>query len=106
MDHAWQHYYQHYQFDQWVPHRTTTHISTAEDSLLYQAQTDRTKQWDILELFGGFGTCTSLAVRKNMAAGGNIDILRGVDAANPRTRYEVAQAVRLYKPVVLVTGPP
>eukprot|EP00971_Amphidinium_carterae_P214929 4265086-Amphidinium_carterae.1 len=41
-----------------------------------------------------------------MAAGGNIDIVRGVDVSNQRVRYEIAQATRLYKPVVLLTGPP
>eukprot|EP00971_Amphidinium_carterae_P096853 1917235-Amphidinium_carterae.1 len=96
MEQSWQHYYQHYQFDQWTPHinqRAAPLITPG--SILRQVQQERTKQWGLLELFGGHGTCTSIAVRRNMAAGGNVDILRGIDVGNPRTRYEVAQAVEL-----------
>ena len=69
---------------------THTHIvaNMSEMDGVYQ-QHSSSPSVDVLELCGGEGRCATIALRRKLQSGGNLDIVIGTDLANSWTQEEV-----------------
>jgi hypothetical protein len=61
---------------------------------------------DIVEVFGGEGGCSKIAIRRQLTTGGNYDLTTGVDLCDAFQRKKLLQLIRLLAPLVVIMGPP
>ena len=71
---------------------------------VYQ-QHQATSTVDVLELCGGEGRCTTIALRRKLHAGGNLDIVTGTDLTDPFTQDEVLHYINKWQVLVVVMAP-
>ena len=61
---------------------------------------------DVMELFGGEGGVTRIAVRRNLKSGGNLDIVSGYDLSSTAEQNLLFAYIRKFKPLCIVMAPP
>ena len=89
----------------WTPHDLLHADARSTSSLLATSQRWKKDHLDLMELFGGKAGCSTLAIRRNLRAGTNVDWCQGYDVCNPRTRHEILQTIRLTRPKVIIMAP-
>jgi hypothetical protein len=59
-----------------------------------------------MELFGGAGGVTGIAIRRHLRGGRNFDLTTGIDLHEPREVEALFMYIAKYTPFVIIMGPP
>ena len=60
---------------------------------------------DLVEICGGVGRVTTIAIRRRLNTGPNYDLVTGWNLNDPKQQARVAEYVQTQKPLVIVMGP-
>ena len=83
------------------------YLNGMHELFAFIAQEDyNTGNMHIMEVYGGYGGVTRLAIRRGLVVGKNFDIALGVDLLKPGEQEKLLHYVRTFKPQVVVMGPP
>lgn len=63
-------------------------------------------KFDVIEIFGGMGGVTRMAIRTKLKTGGNVDLITGTDLTYPAEARTFFRFLDDWKPEVVVLGPP
>ena len=61
---------------------------------------------DIVEIFGGMGGISRIAIRRRLVTGKNFDLVTGCDLESDKDFRTVTDYVEKFRPRILVGGPP
>ena len=66
----------------------------------------RSGRVEVMEVFGGLGGVSKIAIRRKLVTGENFDVVTGTDLSVPANQRSLEEYVRKHKPLVIVGGPP
>ena len=71
-----------------------------------KAQPHTSNKLHVVEIFGGHGGVTRIAIRRGLAAGQKFDLNVGIDLLQSEEKRKLFSYIELHKPNVVVCGPP
>ncbi len=81
-------------------------VLDVNDLVAYLSKNRYAGDIDIMEVFGGEGGVTKIAIRRRLRTGRNFDIVCNMDLCNPQHATQLHDYVTFHKPLVIVGGPP
>ena len=84
--------------------RSTEHASTMHECLALLTRIGPGTM-DIVEIMGGEGRCSKIAIRRSLTFGKNVDIVTGSDLRLPSEQAALRAYVATYRPTVVIMAP-
>ena len=81
-------------------------FDTLTSALCFLQITANVGQDDLVEVFGGEGGVTRLAIKRKLKSGGNLDLVSGCDLSKQSDIQTLLKYLRKAKPLVVVLAPP
>jgi len=81
------------------------HLSFS-DLDIFMAREGHEGSLKVMEMFGGEGGVTRLAIRRRLKTGTNFDVVCRVNLTDPVNEHRLLSYVTRHKPLVVVGGPP
>ena len=92
-----------YLFTHAHPRATAVYFSDLD---AYMSSPSRSGRVEVMEVFGGLGGVSKIAIRRKLVTGENFDVVTGTDLSVPANQQALEMYVRKHKPLVAVGGPP